>query len=135
MRWGRLVGIQWLAYNTDRPAREGREARHRGSGYRPHPLPQVADRVVGLAGRLPARGLGPALDRATAVAPDLARLGAEERVAGPAFPAYQRFEEEGERWAGYLHECGERRVGVEHHLAQHWDHAASLRSGEELGAR
>src|ERR1700704_6428196 len=96
----------------------------------------MADRVFGRPGGPPAGGLGPALDGAvaSAVAPHLAGLGAEEGVAGPALAAHDRFQEEREWRPGDFYERREGCVAVQHHLAQHGDHPALLGAGEEIGA-
>src|SRR5438034_10181180 len=82
----------------------------------------------------PARLPRPALDGPAAPAPHLARLGAEEGVAGPALAAHERLELERERRSRHLHERGERGVGVEHHFAHERDHPAALGPGQKRRA-
>src|SRR3989454_8584085 len=127
---------QVVAEVADRAAREAGQSGHFDRGHRPHLLRHVADGIVGLTRRLPAGRLRPALDRAAAVAPHLARLGAEEGVARPALATHERFEQECERRPGDLDERRERGVRVAPHLAQHRGHPAAPRggAGEELGA-
>src|SRR5207237_1097949 len=129
---------QVVAEVAHRAAREAGQARDRDRRQGAHALGQVADRVVRVAHDLPPARLGPAVDRpappAPAAAPHLARLGAQEGVAGPALSPHQRFQQERERGPGDLDEGGQRRVGVEHHLAQHGDHATALGARQEVGA-
>jgi len=82
------------------------------------------------------RRLGPALDGAVGApgSATLPRLGSEERVAGPALASDDRFQEEREWWPRDLHERPQRRVAVQHHLAQHGDHPAPLGARQEIGA-
>ncbi len=95
---------------------------------------EVADGIVGLPRGAPAVGLRPALHGAAAVAPRFARLGPEERVAGPALAADQRLEQEAERRPGDLREHRHRRVGIEHHLAHQRHDAAARRARQEIAA-
>ena len=131
---------QIVAQVAHGPTREARQARDRDGGQGAHALPQVADRVVRLAHDFPAAGFGPPVDRAAPplparpAAPHFARLGAQEGVAGPALASHQRFQQEREWRAGDLDEGGERRVGVEHDLAHHGDHAAPFGARQEVRA-
>ena len=114
-----------------------REAGQPGNGHGgklPHPLGEVSDRVVGLAGALPGGVPSPALDRRASVAPHLPGLGPEEGVASPALAAHQRLQEERERRPGHLHERRQRGISIQHHLAHERDHPALLRSRQEFGA-
>jgi hypothetical protein len=70
---------------------------------------------------------GPALAAATPIAEDLARLGGEEGVPGPALPALERFQQEAVRPAVQFGEGGDRSVTIQHDLAGHRHHAAAAR--------
>src|SRR5687768_12471409 len=111
-----------------RAAREPRQPGNRHGGEGPHAVGEVGDRILRRAGRLPARCGRPAVDPGSAIAEDLARLGTEEGVAGPALAADQRFEQERERRPGDLGERRHRRIGVGHDFAGHRHDAAGLRA-------
>ena len=125
---------QVVAQVADGPAGEARQARHRDRGQRAQPLREVADGIIGLSGGAPAVAACPALHGAPAVAPRFARLGAEEGVAGPALAAHQRLEQEGERRPRHFCEHRHRRIGIEHHLTDERDDAATRRAREEVAA-
>src|SRR2546426_4283280 len=86
----------------------------------------MGDRIGGLARRSPARCRCPALDLLATIAPHLARLGAEECVAGPAFAADQGFEEKRERRPRDLREGGHGRIGIGDHFTDHGHDAAAF---------
>ena len=84
---------------------------------RPHDPGQVREwRVVGGEGS-PSAVRRPPPDRIATVLEDFTGVGRQEGVAGPAFTALERLEEEPEPAAMELLEGGDRRVAIEKHLA------------------
>ncbi len=115
--------VAQVAHRAAGEARQPRYVHRRVAAEQPA---QVLERRHAGLDLPPAGGRRPARARAVAVAIDLARVGGEKGVAGPALAALERLEQEAVRAPVELGEGRDRRIAVEDNFPGHGHHRAAL---------